>query len=259
LPSFSHRTRTGAAGDSLPREWAPSCTVVIPTFNERENLPPLVAQLMELPRVRVLVVDDGSPDGTGDAAERLAGQFPGRIDVIHRPGPGGLGSAYIEGMQRALAFDTDLIAQMDADLSHDVRYLPAMMAATAGADLVIGSRYVPGGGVSNWSLDRRLLSRFANFYVRVVTGLPVRDATAGYRCWRRETLLALPLRTLKSNGYSFQVEMAWETARRGLRVTEVPIVFVERAQGRSKMNRSVILESVVMPWRLRRKQVVSPT
>jgi dolichol-phosphate mannosyltransferase len=235
----------------------PTCTVVIPTFNERENLPQLVAQLMQLPRVRVLVVDDGSPDGTGAAADRLATEFPGRVDVMHRSGRGGLGSAYIEGMQRALAFDTDLVAQMDADLSHDVRYLPTMIAAAATADLVIGSRYVPGGGVSNWSLDRRLLSRFANFYVRVVTGLSVRDATAGYRCWRRETLRALPLRTLKSSGYSFQVEMAWETARRGLRVTEVPIVFVERAQGRSKLNRSAILESVFMPWRLRRKRVRS--
>jgi dolichol-phosphate mannosyltransferase len=171
----------------------PTCTVVIPTFNERENLPIVVSQLMQLSGVRVLVVDDGSPDGTGDVAETLARQFPDRIDVLHRTGRRGLGSAYIEGMQRALASDTDLVAQMDADLSHDVRYLPAMIAATATADLVIGSRYVPGGGVSNWPINRRLLSRFANIYVRVVTGLRIEDATAGYRCWRRETLMALPL------------------------------------------------------------------
>ena len=229
--------------------------MVIPTFNERENLPIVVSQLMHLPRVRVLVVDDGSPDGTGDVADGLAAQFADRVDVLHRTGRRGLGSAYIEGMQCALKSDTDLIAQMDADLSHDVRYLPDMIAATATADLVIGSRYVPGGGVSNWPVNRRLLSRFANIYVRVVTGLRIKDATAGYRCWRRETLMALPLSTLQSSGYSFQVEMAWETVQRGLRVVEVPIVFVERARGASKLNRSAIAESALLPWRLRRRKL----
>lgn len=214
---------------------------------------------MELSAVRVLVVDDGSPDGTGQIAETLSSTFPGRIEVMHRPRPAGLGSAYIDGMQHALGYQTDLIAQMDADLSHDVRYLPDLIAAASTADLVIGSRYVPGGGVSNWSLDRRLLSRFANLYVRAVTGLRVRDATAGYRCWRRETLRQLPLERLKSSGYSFQVEMAWETVRRGFRVAEVPIVFVERTQGRSKMNWPVILESVWMPWRLRRSRTNAHT
>ena len=209
---------------------------------------------MEFPGVRVLVVDDGSPDGTGQIAETLSSTFPGRLEVMHRPRPAGLGSAYIDGMQHALGYQTDLIAQMDADLSHDVRYLPDLIATASTADLVIGSRYVPGGGVSNWSLDRRLLSRFANFYVRAVTGLRVRDATAGYRCWRRETLRQLPLERLKSSGYSFQVEMAWETVRRGFRVAEVPIVFVERTQGRSKLNWPVILESIWMPWRLRRSR-----
>jgi len=144
---------------------------------------------------------------------------------------------------------------MDADLSHDVRYLPDMIAATATADLVIGSRYVPGGGVSNWPVNRRLLSRFANIYVRLVTRLRIKDATAGYRCWRRETLMALPLSTLQSSGYSFQVEMAWETVQRGLRVVEVPIVFVERARGASKLNRSAIVESALLPWRLRRRKL----
>jgi dolichol-phosphate mannosyltransferase len=228
-----------------------TCSVVIPTFNERDSLPLLIGQLMDVPGVRVLVVDDGSPDGTGEIADQLAATFPGRVDVMHRGRRGGLGSAYIEGMQLALTFQTDLVAQMDADLSHDVRYLPALIAATATADLAIGSRYVPGGGVSNWSRDRQALSRFANTYVRIVTGLSVRDATAGYRCWRRATLLQLPLTKLKSNGYSFQVEMLWETVRRGLRVVEVPIVFVERAQGRSKLNWATILESIWLPWRLR--------
>ena len=208
---------------------------------------------MALPRLRVLVVDDGSPDGTGDLADSLAKQFAGRVDVMHRTGPRGLGAAYVDGMQHALTFDTDLVAQMDADLSHDVRYLPALIAATASADLAIGSRYVRGGGVSNWPLARRMLSRFANSYVRIVTGLGVHDATAGYRCWRRETLTKLPLSTLRSNGYSFQVEMVWETVRRGMHIAEVPIVFVERAQGRSKLNRSAIFESALMPWRLRYK------
>ena len=229
----------------------PTCAVIIPTYNERETLPHLIRQLMDFPGVRVLVVDDGSPDGTGQIAENLSSTFPGRLEVMHRPHPSGLGSAYIDGMQHALAYQTDLIAQMDADLSHDVRYLPDLIAAASTADLVLGSRYVPGGGVSNWSLDRRLLSRFANLYVRAITGLRVRDATAGYRCWRRETLRQLPLERLKSSGYSFQVEMAWETVRRGFRVAEVPIVFVERTQGRSKLNWPVIFESIWLPWRLR--------
>jgi len=232
----------------------PTCAVIIPTYNERETLPHLIRQLMDFPGVRVLVVDDGSPDGTGQIAENLSSTFPGRLEVMHRPHPAGLGSAYIDGMQHALAYQTDLIAQMDADLSHDVRYLPDLIAAASTADLVLGSRYVPGGGVSNWSLDRRLLSRFANFYVRAITGLRVRDATAGYRCWRRETLRQLPLERLKSSGYSFQVEMAWETVRRGFRVAEVPIVFVERTQGCSKLNWPVILESIWLPWRLRRSK-----
>ena len=171
---------------------------------------------------------------------------------MHRPGRRGLGTAYIEGFHKAFTHNTDLIAQMDADLSHDVRYLPAMMAAAANADLVIGSRYVAGGGVANWPLHRRILSRFANRYVRLVTGLTAHDATAGYRCWRREALARLPLASLKSNGYSFQVEMVWEAVERGLRVAEVPIIFVERAEGHSKLNGSVILESALLPWRLRR-------
>ena len=232
----------------------PTCTVVIPTFNERETLPPLVDQLMAIPGVRVLVVDDASPDGTGQLADGLASAFPGRVDVLHRTGRRGIGSAYVEGMQRALTHGTALVAQMDADLSHDVRYLPDLIAATAHADLAIGSRYVPGGGVSNWSFARRLLSLFANRYVRLITGLPIKDGTGGYRCWRRETLIELPLPKLVSNGYAFQVEMAWETFQRRLRITEVPIVFVERRQGRSKLNWFVVFESMLLPWRLRRRR-----
>lgn len=232
----------------------PICTVVIPTFNERETLPPLVNQLMAIPGIRVLVVDDASPDGTGEIANGLGSTFPGRVDVLHRPARGGLGSAYIEGIQQALTHGSALIAQMDADLSHDVRYLPDLMAATANADLVIGSRYVPGGGVSNWSFLRERLSRFANIYVRWITGLPVKDATAGYRCWRREMLMQIPLSKLVSNGYAFQVEMAWEAFQRGLRIKEVPIVFVERHHGRSKLTWFVVFESMLVPWKLRRRR-----
>jgi dolichol-phosphate mannosyltransferase len=231
-----------------------TCTVIIPTFNERENLPVLVNGLMAIDGVGVLIVDDASPDGTGTVAEDLRSAFGDRIHVLHRAQRGGLGSAYVAGMQRALAGGQDLIAQMDADLSHDVKHLPEMISATSSADLVIGSRYVPGGGVANWSFNRRWLSRFANRYVRWITGLPVHDCTAGYRCWRREALRQLPLDALLSNGYAFQVEITWEAHRRGLRLAEVPIVFLERHRGRSKLTWAVVFESVLLPWRLRARR-----
>ncbi len=227
------------------------CTVVIPTFNERENLPVLVRQIMDVAGTKVLVVDDASPDGTGAVAEDLKAVYGGRIDVLHRSGRAGLGTAYVAGMQRALAGGAAIVAQMDADLSHDVGYLPGMIAATENADLVIGSRYVTGGGVANWSKNREWLSRFANQYVRRVTGIPIVDCTAGYRCWRREALQRLPLGSLVSNGYAFQVEMTWEAHRRGMRLAEVPIVFHERRHGRSKLSWSVVFESMLLPWRLR--------
>ena len=232
----------------------PTCTVVIPTFNERHNLPVLVEQLMKIPGASVLVVDDASPDGTGQVAEQLRSTFGDRVHVIHRTGRGGLGSAYVAGMQWALAHGaSDAIVQMDADLSHDARYLPDLLSAIRDADLAIGSRYVRGGRVSDWPMSRQLLSRFANRYVHLITRLPVEDCTAGYRCWRREALAQMPLQTLVSNGYAFQVEMTWEAVRRGLSVTEVPIVFFERKLGRSKLTWAMVLESVLLPWRLRRQ------
>lgn len=227
------------------------CTVVIPTFNERENLPVLVTQLMDMPDVRVLVVDDASPDGTGEVANRLQSAFGDRVGVIHRAGRGGLGSAYVAGFRRALADGSRMIVQMDADLSHGVRYLPDLIRSAADADLVIGSRYVRGGGVENWPASRHWLSRFANLYVRRLTGLAVADCTAGYRCWRGEALAQIPLQCIASNGYAFQVEMVWEAVHRGLRVVEVPIVFVERRLGRSKLTGGVVFESILLPWRLR--------
>jgi dolichol-phosphate mannosyltransferase len=232
----------------------PICTAIIPTFNERENLRPLVEQLMNLPGVRVLVVDDASPDGTGQLADALASAFPDRVQVLHRVGKRGFGSAYTEGMQRVLAQDSELVVQMDADLSHEVRYLTDLISATADADLVIGSRYVAGGSVSNWSRTRRLLSRFANLYVRWIAGLPVRDCTSGYRCWRREALAQLPLADLAAKGYALQVEMAWEAVRRRMRIVEVPITFIDRRHGDSKLTSAVIFESVLFPWRLRQRR-----
>lgn len=206
---------------------------------------------MEFPGVRVLVVDDGSPDGTGQIAETLSSTFPGRLEVMHRPRPAGLGSAYIDGMQHALGYQTDLIAQMDADLSHDPKYLPEMRALAArGADLVIGSRYLNGISVVNWPLRRIILSQFANFYIRTVTGLGLRDITTGYRCWRRESLAKLPLDRIVSDGYAFLLDVTFMAATAGLRIAESPIIFIERRQGASKLSSGVLLESLFTPWKL---------
>jgi dolichol-phosphate mannosyltransferase len=224
--------------------------VVVPTYNERENLPLLVDGLMQHRDVRVLVVDDQSPDGTGQVAEALAQRFPGRVEVLHRTSRRGFGRSCLDGMKRAVQTPVDLICQMDADLSHDPADLPRLIHASANADLVIGSRYVPEGRVVNWPMRRRLLSRFANTYIRLVTRVNARDCTSGYRCWRRDVLAALPVDHILSDGYSFLVEMLAGTEERGYRVTEVPITFVERRQGESKLSAAVLLESVITPWRL---------
>ena len=224
--------------------------VLVPTYNERANLPALIAGVMQHPEVRVMIIDDQSPDGTGDLADALAREWRGRIDVMHRTGGRGLGRAYIEGMQKAVAEPVDVICQMDADLSHDPRHLPGLIAALSAADVVIGSRYVTGGAIVNWPLKRRLLSRFANAYVRAVTRLSARDCTSGYRCWRRNALASLPLDRFFSDGYSFLVEMLFVAAQRGCRIVEVPITFVERRQGQSKVSRAVLAESAITPWRL---------
>ena len=228
----------------------PMALVILPTYQERENLPIVAEQLMRHANVRLLVVDDQSPDGTGDIADELARRYPGRVNVMHRTGRRGLGRSYVDGFRAALATDADIICQMDADLSHAPEQLPSLIAATADADLVLGSRYVPQGAVVNWPLRRRLLSRFANLYIRQVTRLSTRDCTTGYRCWRRQALAGLPLDRISSDGYSFLVETLFMAARRGARIREVPITFVERQQGESKLSRAVLLESVLMPWRL---------
>jgi dolichol-phosphate mannosyltransferase len=199
----------------------------------------------------MLVVDDGSPDGTGAVADALAVEFPGRVEVMHRTGPRGLGRSYVDGLQKAIAQpDVDLVCQMDADLSHNPEYLPALVGATADHDVVIGSRYLNGVSVVNWPLHRIFLSAFANRYIRMVTSLTPRDCTSGYRCWRRESLARLPIRDMVSDGYAFLVEMLFEASRRGCRIGEVPIIFVERRQGQSKVSGSVLLESLITPWRL---------
>jgi dolichol-phosphate mannosyltransferase len=225
--------------------------VVIPTYNERENLPVLVQGVLAREGYRVLVVDDGSPDGTGDVAVALAATYPGRVDVLRRTGKRGLGRSYVEALQIAAKGDADVVCQMDADLSHDPQYLPAMVAsAAAGHDLVIGSRYLQGVSVVNWPLHRLVLSTFANRYIRAVTRMPVHDCTSGFRCWRREALARLPLASFVSDGYAFLVEMLYEATRRGCSVGEVPIIFVERRVGQSKLDSGVVFESVLMPWRV---------
>jgi dolichol-phosphate mannosyltransferase len=224
--------------------------VIVPTLNERENLPRLVDALMALPDVRMLIVDDGSPDGTGAVADELAGRFAGRVEVMHRTGRRGLGRSYVDGMKRAVLEDVDLICHMDADFSHDPGDLPRLIAAAGNADLVIGARYVPGGRVVEWPLRRQILSRFANLYVHLVTRLTARDCTSGFRCWRREALAAMPLDTIMSDGYSFMIEMLFLAEQRRYRIVEVPITFVERQRGESKLSKAVLVESAITPWRL---------
>ncbi len=224
--------------------------VLLPTYNERDNIKPLVTALLAIDGLRVLIVDDNSPDGTGDEAEAIAAVTAGRVSVLRRSGPRGFGRSYIEAMAAALRTDATHICQMDADFSHDPAALPRLLAATAGADLVIGSRYVPGGELRHWPAHRVLLSTFANWYVRAITRLPVHDCTSGFRCWTRDLLARLPLDRIVSDGYAFQVETAWEAFAAGGRIVEVPIIFVERREGQSKMSARVIAESILLPWRL---------
>jgi dolichol-phosphate mannosyltransferase len=224
--------------------------VVVPTYNESRNLPNLVQQLLGIPNVRILVVDDASPDGTGSLADEIARQSGGRVSVLHRRGRRGLGRAYVDGIQEALRTDADVICQMDADLSHRPADLVAMLAATQGSDLVIGSRYVPGGRIVNWPLRRHILSAGANRYIRLICSLAVRDCTSGFRCWRRDTLAAMPLDRIDAEGYAFLVQLLWEAVRAGSRICEVPITFIEREFGASKLRLRVLAESAILPWRL---------
>jgi dolichol-phosphate mannosyltransferase len=228
-----------------------SITIVIPTYNERANLESIVTDLVaRLPEAIVVVVDDNSPDGTGVLADALANRFPG-VRVIHRPSKEGIGPAYIAGFRCALANGTNLVAAMDADGSHAPSDLLRLIEAVDDADLVIGSRYVDGGQTVGWSRSRRLLSRFGGLYARLVLGAPITDLTAGFKVYRREVLASLPLDRIQTDGYGFQIETTWDIWRSGKRVREVPITFHDRVAGKSKLSRRIVVEAMIMVWRLR--------
>jgi len=224
-----------------------SILVVIPTYNERESLPAIVARVRaSVPEVHVLVADDNSPDGTGDIADELAGS-DANIRVMHREQKAGLGAAYLAGFAWALDQDYDVVVEMDADGSHQPEQLPALLQALRGADLVLGSRWVDGGGVLNWPKSREFLSRGGNRYTRLMLGIPLHDATGGYRAFRAQTLRRLDLDEVASQGYCFQVDLAWRAVQRGMQVVEVPILFVERTAGSSKMSQRIVAEAL---WRV---------
>lgn len=226
-------------------------TVVIPTYNEAENLPRLAAALFALPvsDLHLLVVDDNSPDGTGQIAEDLAQQYPGRVTVLHRQGKLGLGTAYISGFKLALSQGADAVCQMDADFSHPVEKIPELLKTLETCDAALGSRYIPGGGLDhNWPLWRKALSTFGNVYARLILRTPIRDMTGGFRLWRRGALLAMPLERVRSNGYAFQVEMAYIAHKLGFRFTEVPFYFADRHWGESKMSLRIQREAAVRVW-----------
>jgi dolichol-phosphate mannosyltransferase len=232
-------------------------TVVLPTYNEKENLPLMVEALFNLglDNLHLLVVDDNSPDGTGQIADEFAAKFPERMTVLHRTDKDGLGPAYRAGFRQAIANGADYIVQMDADFSHQPKYIPQMLEKLeSGADLILGSRFIKGGSVDeNWGFYRKLLSWWANrLYVPMILGVPVYDATGGFRMWRRETLIGLDLDQIESNGYVFQVEMAYVTAKLGYKIIEIPIHFPDRQHGTSKMNSRVALEAAWRTWSLRR-------
>jgi dolichol-phosphate mannosyltransferase len=228
--------------------------VVLPTYNEAENLPLMVEALMALPLedLNILIVDDNSPDGTGEIADSLTTQYPEQILVMHRQEKNGLGEAYIAGFKLALSLGAEYIIQMDCDFSHQPRYVPHLVNAAAQADLVIGSRYRQGGGVDeSWSISRKALSWFANrVYVPVLLSLPVTDATGGFKLWRRSTLIGLDLDRIRSNGYIFQVEMSYLTNQLGFKIAEVPIYFPDRVRGESKMSSGVALEAAMRTWQI---------
>jgi len=224
--------------------------IIVPTYNERDNLPRMVAKLLSLPAgVDVLVVDDNSPDGTGRIADELAAKHP-QVQVLHRAGKEGLGRAYLAGFHRALESGYEFIFEMDCDFSHNPDDIPAFLEAAKDADLVLGSRYIGGIRVINWPLGRLMLSRFAGKYVMLVTGMPFSDPTGGYKCFRRRALQAINLDEVRSNGYSFQIELTHRLWRQGYKIVEVPIIFTERTQGHSKMAGGIVNEAFWLVWRL---------
>jgi dolichol-phosphate mannosyltransferase len=230
-----------------------STIIVIPTYNERENLPPLIDKLFSLPiaDLELLIVDDNSPDGTGQMADEYAVQKPGKVHVLHRSGKLGLGTAYVTGFKQAIELGADRIVQMDADFSHPPEKLVEMLEASRKSDLVLGSRYVPGGSLDrDWPWYRKALSGFGNFYARTLLGVKIRDITGGYRMWNRNALQQIPLERIRSNGYMFQVEMAYLASKLGFSVIEIPIYFAERKFGKSKINFSIQVEAAISVWKL---------
>lgn len=237
----------------------PTFIVVLPTYNERENLEPFVRALMDVfercgLNGDVIIVDDNSPDGTGTIADRLADEL-GSVSVIHRSQKEGIGPAYVAGFKQALTVGTSYIFEMDCDFSHDPENVPLMLEAARDADLVLGSRYVPGGRVENWGALRRFISRGGGIYAKWILGIPVNDLTGGNKCFRREVLEALDLDAVASSGYGFQIELTFKTTQLGFRVKEVPITFRDRRLGESKMSRRIVLEAALMVWRLKWGQI----
>jgi dolichol-phosphate mannosyltransferase len=225
--------------------------VIIPTYNERENLIELLGQIFALGLdLEVLIVDDNSPDGTGELADKMAAADP-RVHVLHRAGKMGLGSAYVAGFRYAMDHDYQAVFEMDADFSHNPESLPVFLRELESADLVLGSRYLHGVTVVNWPLSRLILSYMANVYSRVITGMPIKDATGGYKCFRRQVLEAIDWSRVKSDGYGFQIEINFKAFRKGFRIKEIPILFVDRRAGESKMSRKIVWEAAYMVWRLR--------
>ena len=227
--------------------------VCLPTYEERDNVEPITRAILDAtPEVDVLVIDDNSPDGTGEIADDIASREP-RVHVLHRAGKEGLGRAYLAGFAWALARPYRLVLEMDADFSHNPRYLPRMLELAQQADLVLGSRNVKGGGTINWGIGRKVLSRGGSFYARTILGLPVRDLTGGFKCFRREVLQAIDLASVECSGYAFQIELTYRAHRKGFRVVETPIVFEDRRVGQSKMSRRIVLEAVSKVWSIRRR------
>ena len=225
--------------------------VIVPTYNEAQNLPQIVPEILKQdPRIEVLVVDDNSPDGTGDLADRMA-QTKTRVHVLHRQAKEGLGRAYLAGFQWGLEQGYQVMFEMDADFSHDPAFLPRFLVAVEDADLVLGSRYATGVNVINWPISRLLLSLGANLYARWITGLPLSDATGGFKCFRREVLAAIDFSQVKSNGYAFQIEMSFRAWKKGFRLKEIPIIFHDRVEGHSKMSKRIVREAIWMVWWLR--------
>ncbi|GCE20036.1 polyprenol monophosphomannose synthase [Dictyobacter kobayashii] len=233
--------------------------IIIPTYNEYDNLRPLLETVFSYaPQSDLLIVDDNSPDGTGQLADQFAAEDP-RVHVLHRAGKLGLGTAYVAGFKYSIEHNYDAAFEMDADFSHDPKYLPAFLKAIETADLVIGSRYIPGGSTPNWSFIRRCISGCGNIFARFMLHIPVKDCTAGFRCYRREVLESIDLDTIQSQGYAFQIELAYRVMKQGFRITEIPITFMDRRVGQSKMSRKIVIEAFTYVTRARLGKVPMPS